>query len=138
MPSISFAYGLFDDDDLVGVVTFGSPASAPLCKGICGEEHRSKVIELNRLVLLRNKKNEASYLIANAIKLLPKPKVIVSYADSAQKHVGTVYQAANFLFIAMCTYMATRGRGGIYDEPTWQKAGELWSLVDRGDRDSED
>ena len=98
MPSISFAYGLFDDDDLVGVVTFGSPASAPLCKGICGEEHRSKVIELNRLVLLRNKKNEASYLIANAIKLLPKPKVIVSYADSAQKHVGTVYQAANFLF----------------------------------------
>ena len=26
MPSISFAYGLFDDDDLVGVVTFGLPS----------------------------------------------------------------------------------------------------------------
>lgn len=98
MPSISYAYGLFDADELIGVVTFGSPASAPLCKGVCGEENKRLVLELNRLVLKYNGKNQASYLVANAIKLLPKPRVIVSYADSAQGHSGYVYQATNFIF----------------------------------------
>jgi len=98
MPSISYAFGLFEDSELVGVVSFGSPASAPLCRGICGESEKSKIIELNRLVLLNNKKNEASFLVSRAIKLLPKPKVIVSYADTAHGHSGYVYQACNFLF----------------------------------------
>jgi hypothetical protein len=98
MPSISFAFGLFDDEKLIGMVSFGSPASAPLCKGICGEENKKKVIELNRLVLLDNEKNQASFLVSRAIKMLPRPKIIVSYADTAQGHVGYVYQATNFLF----------------------------------------
>ena len=98
MPSISFAFGLFENEKLIGIVSFGSPASAPLCKGICGIEHKQKVIELNRLVLLNNKKNQASFLVSRAIKMLPKPKIIVSYADTAQGHVGYVYQATNFLF----------------------------------------
>ena len=98
MPSISYAYGLFEADHLVGIVTFGSPASAPLCRGVCGPERRSDVIELNRLVLLDNKPNQASYVVSKAIKMLPKPKVIVSYADTDQGHSGYVYQACNFLF----------------------------------------
>ena len=72
MPSISFAYGLFKDNEMIGIVTYGSPASPFLCKGICGEKHKQNVIELNRLVLVNNEKNEASYLIANSLKMLPK------------------------------------------------------------------
>ena len=98
MPSISYAFGLFEDSKLVGIVSFGSPASAPLCRGICGDPEKSKVIELNRLVLLNNKKNEASLFVSKSIKLLPRPKIIVSYADTAQGHSGYVYQACNFLF----------------------------------------
>ena len=98
MPSISYAYGLFRNNMLVGMVSYGSPASPSLCKGICGEEHRSKVIELNRLVLKDNLPNEASFLVSRSLKLLPKPKVVVSYADTAQEHIGTIYQACNFLF----------------------------------------
>lgn len=97
-PSISYAYGLYKDNELIGVCTFGSPASPSLCKGIAGEKNRSKVIELNRLVLKNNKKNEASYLVGQSLKLLPKPKIVVSYADTAQNHTGIVYQATNFLF----------------------------------------
>jgi hypothetical protein len=89
---------LFEDDVLIGIVTFGSPASPYLCMGLMGEEHKSKVIELNRLCLIYNRKNEASFLVSNAIKQLPKPMAIVSYADSAQEHTGIVYQACNFLF----------------------------------------
>ena len=98
MPSISYAYGLFDVEDLIGIISYGSPASPALCKGIAGEENRSLVIELNRLVLKHNKKNQASMLIGASFKLLPKPRIIVSYADTAQNHLGVVYQATNFMF----------------------------------------
>ena len=98
MPSISYAYGLFDDGNLVGLVTYGSPASPFLCKGVCGVENKKQVIELNRLVLTRNKKNEASFLIGKSLQMIPKPKIIVSYADTAHDHVGYVYQATNFFF----------------------------------------
>ena len=33
MPSISWAFGLFDDNKLKGVVTYGKPASNPYVKG---------------------------------------------------------------------------------------------------------
>jgi hypothetical protein len=98
MPSISFAYGLFEHDNFVGLVSYGTPASPSLCKGIMGEEYKSYVLELNRLVLVNNKKNEASYLVSQSLKLLPKPRCIVSYADTQQGHAGCIYQASNFLF----------------------------------------
>ena len=98
MPSISFAYGLFEYDNFVGLVSYGTPASPSLCKGIMGEEYKSYVLELNRLVLVNNKKNEASYLVSQSLKLLPKPRCIVSYADTQQGHAGCIYQASNFLF----------------------------------------
>ena len=98
MPSVSFAFGLFKENMLVGVVTYGLPASPWLCKGICGDENKHLIIELNRLVLTDNLKNEASFLVSKSLKLLPTPRVVVSYADTAQGHVGYVYQACNFLF----------------------------------------
>jgi hypothetical protein len=36
--------------------------------------------------------------VSKSLKLLPKPKVVVSYADTAQDHAGIIYQATNFLF----------------------------------------
>ena len=101
-PSISYAYGLFDDtDELIGVCTYGVPPSFPLKKGIAGEEFAADVLELNRLVLKYNRKNEASFLVANSIKKLPKPKIIVSFADLSQNHVGYVYQATNFIYTGL-------------------------------------
>jgi hypothetical protein len=98
LPSISFAYGLFEGDELIGCCTFGSPASPSLVKGVCGGQFKKEVIELNRLVLKYNRKNEASFLVAKSLALLPKPRVVISYADTAQGHTGIVYQATNFLF----------------------------------------
>lgn len=98
LPSISYSFGLYRENQLVGVITYGIPASNSLCEGICGIENKHLVIELNRLCLLNNLKNEASFLVGNSIKLLPKPLVIVSYADSGQGHTGYIYQATNFMF----------------------------------------
>ena len=98
MPSISYAFGLFQNKVLVGIVSYGIPASASLCEGVAGKNNKKYVLELNRLVLKNNKKNEASILIGASLKLLPKPKIIVSYADTKQQHLGIVYQATNFMF----------------------------------------
>ena len=66
IPSISYSFGLFDDDNILqGVCTYGMPASHSLCIGICGVENKDIVIELNRVVLGKNYKNLGSYLISN-------------------------------------------------------------------------
>ena len=51
MPNITDAFGLFIGGDLVGVVTYGIPASLPLCIGLAGRENKDRVKELNRLVI---------------------------------------------------------------------------------------
>ncbi|MEY2669758.1 MAG: Listeria phage [Bacteroidota bacterium] len=98
MPSISWAYGMYDNGELIGICTYGKPASPSLCIGVCGVENSKYVQELNRLVLKYNKPNQASYLISKTLKMLPKPMVIVSYADTEQEHKGIIYQATNFFF----------------------------------------
>jgi hypothetical protein len=101
IPSISFAFGLYDDNNLVGVCTFGSPPSPSLCTGVCGEQYKDKVLELNRLIVDSPKPNSASYLVSQSLKLLPKPSIVVSYADTSQGHVGYIYQATNFLYTGL-------------------------------------
>lgn len=98
MCSISFAFGLYDYGNLVGVVTYGMPASPNLCMGVCGIENKDRVLELNRLCLNDGVKNGASFLVSKSLQMLPKPTIVVSYADTAMGHVGYIYQASNFLF----------------------------------------
>jgi len=98
MCPISFAFGLYEDELLVGVVTYGVPASPFLCMGVCGKENKDIVLELNRLCLNDGITNGASFLVSKSLKMLPKPTIVVSYADTAMNHVGYIYQACNFLF----------------------------------------
>lgn len=97
---ISYAFGLFDGHNMIGVVTYGVPSSAPLREGVCGVRYADAVLELNRLVC-ENRKNAASYLVGNSLKMLPKPSVVVSYADTSMGHVGYVYQATNWLYCGL-------------------------------------
>ena len=100
-PSISYAFGLFIENELCGVVTYGTPASATLRRGIAGDKFIADILELNRLCLKYNRKNEASFLVGNSLKMLPKNKIIVSFADSSQNHIGYVYQATNFIYTGL-------------------------------------
>ena len=90
---VSHAFGMFIDGVLLGVVTYGVPSSAPLRSGIAGDKYAAIVLELNRLVFINHVKNGASELVGKSLKKLPKPSIVVSYADTAQGHVGYVYQA---------------------------------------------
>ena len=97
----SFAFGLHEGDRVVGVVVYGTPSSAPLRKGICGESEAFNVLELTRLwVEDGTPKNVESFLIGNTIKLVDK-EIIVSYAEINQGHIGIVYQATNWIYTGL-------------------------------------
>lgn len=102
IPSISYAFGLYDGCELIGVVTYGVPPSGNLKNGIAGDKYAGIVLELNRLVLSESApKNSASCLVGRSLQRLPSPSIVVSYADTEQGHVGYVYQAANFIYTGL-------------------------------------
>lgn len=101
--STMFAFGMFDGDELIGCVIFGKPASNALCVGVCGREEASKVLELTRLWIKDGTpKNTESRLIGRSIKMLPKEfEILVSYAEIQAGHIGTVYQATNWIYTGL-------------------------------------
>ncbi len=101
MPTVSHAFGLFLSGGLVGVVTYGRPSTPALIRGICGDEWSARVLELSRLVLADNRRYEAGRLVSASLLLLPRPSVVVSFADTAQGHEGIVYQATNALYTGL-------------------------------------
>jgi hypothetical protein len=98
-----FAYGLFDGLDMVGCIIYGKPANQQLCKGVCGPEESSRVLELTRLWIEDGTpKNTESYLIGNSLRLLPAEyNIVVSYAEIGAGHIGTVYQATNWIYTGL-------------------------------------
>lgn len=97
---VTHAFGAYRDGVLLGIVTYGTPVAGTLRTGVCGEAWADKVLELNRLCC-EPEKNLASLLVGRSLRLLPKPTVVVSYADTGMGHVGYVYQATNFLYTGL-------------------------------------
>ena len=98
---VEVSMGLWQGHDLFGVCILGAPSSAPLRSGLCGPKHCMDVIELNRLwVDDRAPKNSESRLIAATLRASPRP-IVVSYADPPFGHVGTVYQATNWIYTGL-------------------------------------
>lgn len=100
MPSISYSFGLYRDGEMCGVITYGSPPSSTLRRGLAGDKNIKNILELNRLCLRDNLKNEASILVGKSLKLLP-PSIVISFADTEQGHLGIVYQATNFYYCGL-------------------------------------
>ena len=99
VPSVSYRFGLYADGKLLGICSYGKPASNNLCKGCFGADNSHLVYELNRLVVIEGLgKNVLSYFVGQTFKLLPKPIILVSYADSDMNHHGYIYQATNWIY----------------------------------------
>ena len=102
IPNISYAFGLYVDRMLCGIVTYGS-LPTPQVKNGAFVDPNIELIELNRLCIDTDLKNAASILVGRSLKLLPGPMTVISYADSGQGHVGYIYQATNFLYTGAVT-----------------------------------
>jgi len=97
----SVAFGLFLDDECKGVVVYGTPSSAPLRRGIAGDDNVNNVVELTRLWVCDSvPRNGESFLIGNTIKQCGK-EIVVSYAEIEQGHLGIVYQATNWYYTGL-------------------------------------
>lgn len=97
----SVAFGLFHGDEIKGVICYGTPSSAPLRSGIAGDDEKLNVIELTRLWVCDSApKNSESYLIGNTLKKCGK-EIVVSFAEIDQGHIGTVYQATNWIYLGL-------------------------------------
>lgn len=100
---VTSAFGLFEKETgrIVGVITYGIPASPRVAEGICGVDEKLNVLELTRLWIEDGTpKNAESFLIGNTLRLLDR-EIILSYSEIEVGHVGTVYQATNFLYLGL-------------------------------------
>lgn len=100
-----FCYGLFLNEDLVGVSTFSNPQGISAMKSWFGLDNQDQsVLELSRLCMhpLLNGTNATSYLLSNSIKLLKKHniKAIITLADDS-RHIGSIYQVCNFKYYGL-------------------------------------
>lgn len=92
--------GAWENDRFIGVVIFGVGATADLVKsyGLT----RTQGCELVR-VALTNHQAPVSRIIAIALKMLrranPGLRLVVSFADPEQGHVGGIYQAGGWLYV---------------------------------------
>lgn len=93
-------YGLFEQDNLIGVLMFSCPCSENVRKSVFGEEYKDSVIELHRLHILDvTPKNTESWFISRCLKLLrqdrPQTHGVISFSDTTEGHEGTIYKATN-------------------------------------------
>ena len=92
--------GIWEDGDFVGCVLFawgsnksiGSPYGLPMIQ----------VAELVR-VALKEHKAPTSKIVSRAIHMLHKQspgiRLLISYADTEQNHLGIIYQATNWIYV---------------------------------------
>jgi hypothetical protein len=102
-------YGLFKNDEIVGVCIFTGFPVPELVKGMFGLDRKDQegFFELSRLCIEPNIQNTehniASWFVARCIKDLRKDvsvRALLSYADS-DFHEGTVYRALNFKYYGL-------------------------------------
>ena len=112
---VSVALGLFysdgsshkffdePDEKLIGTICYGDPIGRHSGASISTEIPRENAYELVRLFIYDGYgSNIESYLIGKSFKWLrknkPNIKGLISYADPQEGHVGTIYQATNWIY----------------------------------------
>ena len=117
MPSSKLVrIGVWEDERFVGAILYGVGANRHLASPFGLQP--TEACELVRVALApkANRYWPTSKCVAKSLKLLkrqsPGLKVVVSYADMAQGHKGTIYQACNFTYLGETfqTYLKVNGQ----------------------------
>lgn len=92
--------GVWEDGSPIGAVIFGRGANNNIGRRFGLKQ--TEAVELVR-VALKSHAAPVSRIVAVALKLLrrqsPGLRLIISYADPEQGHVGAIYQAGNWLYL---------------------------------------
>ena len=100
VPAVQYGYNVYNDnDEWCGVILYGGGANNNMPKSF--GKNAGEVLELVR-VALNGKQETTSKAVAMSLKQLHKEnplcEIVVSYADHRQKHLGTIYQATNWIY----------------------------------------
>ena len=104
VPSCSLAFSVFNDaGEWCGVIAYGLGATPNI--GSPYGLSQGHVFELVRMAL-NGKQKSASKCMAISLRMIAKKmplvKLVVSFADIDQDHVGVIYQAANWYYVGEC------------------------------------
>ena len=98
-------HSFFDEKDekLAGVAIYGYPVGRSAPKSISHELKEEEVLELTRLFIFDDYgKNTESVVLSKTFNWLKEKaseiKVLVSYSDPEQGHLGIIYQATNWIY----------------------------------------
>ena len=100
IPVNVFGFSVFNkSNDWCGVILYGTGANNNLAKPY--KLKQGQAIELVRMAL-NGKQESTSKALSLSLKLikkkLPLCKIIISYADIDQNHLGIIYQATNWIY----------------------------------------
>jgi hypothetical protein len=106
--------GVWEEEQFSGAIIYGIGANRHLaCPfGLQATE----VCELVRVALAPGRRHPTSQCVAVSLKLLkrqsPGLRLVVSFADLGQGHIGTLYQAGGWLYLGTSdqSYIRVRGR----------------------------
>ena len=103
IPANPLGYNVYNDkEEWCGVILYGTGANRHI--GTQYNLPMGGVLELTR-VALNGKQEQTSRAVAMSIKQLKKDcphcRLIVSYADCDQQHLGTIYQATNWIYTGL-------------------------------------
>ena len=101
VPVNTIGYNVYNDkDEWCGVILYGTGANNQIGREF--DLPQGGILELVR-VALNGKQEQTSKAVAMSLKQLRKDcpfvRMIVSYADCDQDHLGTIYQATNWIFV---------------------------------------
>ena len=101
--STMYVFAGFYGSEIAGIICYGMGASKNQYTAIIPKIKKDEYLELTRLWSPDSMpKNTESKLIAESLKMLPlKYKLIISFADPSQGHLGIIYQATNWLYCGM-------------------------------------
>lgn len=114
-PSNLCSFSVFNDSgQWCGVIVFSNGATPRIAQSF--KMQQGQICELSR-VALNGKQESTGKAISIALKLLkklcPLIELVVSFADKEQGHLGTVYQATNWIYLgtsAPVKYYIIRGK----------------------------
>ena len=101
VPTVQYGYNIYNDnDEWCGVILYGGGANNNMPKSF--GKNAGEVLELVR-VALNGKQETTSKAVALSLRQLHKEnplcQMAVSYADHRQRHLGTIYQATNWIYL---------------------------------------
>ena len=105
--------GGWEDGRFCGAILYGVGANRHIARPFSLE--MTEVCELVRVALAPHRAHPTSQCVAISLRLLrrqsPGLQLVVSFADSGQAHLGTIYQAGGWLYLgaSLQSYIKVRG-----------------------------